>query len=122
MTETITKDKTLLVLAFAVTFLAGAAVFGAISDYEAEAKPKKPKPSIPLPPFEGTVNQLDKYQNQLAVIHFNFVEIAEGIENNSPGYTNAEVAILFDELDGIEVEAEEIRDLAEDTKNNIPVI
>ncbi len=44
MTETITKDKTLLVLAFAATFLAGAAIFGAISDYEAEAKPKKKCP------------------------------------------------------------------------------
>jgi len=44
MTEKIPKDKTLLVLAFAATFLAGAAIFGAISDYEAEAKPKKKCP------------------------------------------------------------------------------
>jgi len=41
MTKTITTDKTILVLAFAVTFLAGAAVFETFSDYEAEAKPKK---------------------------------------------------------------------------------
>ncbi len=46
MTKTITKDKTILVLAFAATFIAGAAVFGAFSDYEAEAKPKDPKPPL----------------------------------------------------------------------------
>ena len=64
MTKTITKDKTILVLAFAATFMAGAAVFGTFSDYEAEAKkPKKGALSIyineetkTIPPFSFFIN------------------------------------------------------------------
>ncbi len=75
MTETIPKDKTLLVLAFAATFLAGAAIFGAISDYEAEAKPKEPKPPF-IPPIFKPMNatlfeiqaQLDELQDDVDAV------------------------------------------------------
>ncbi len=79
MTKTITTDKTILVLAFAVTFLAGAAVFGSISDYEAEAKPKpKCPPDCPsLPPILKPMNvtlfeiqaQMDDMQDELDAIN-----------------------------------------------------
>jgi len=78
MTKTITTDKTILVLAFAVTFLAGAAVFGSISDYEVEAKPKpRCPPDCPsLPPILKPINatlfeiqaQMDDMQDELDVI------------------------------------------------------
>jgi len=63
MTKTITQDKTILVLAFAATFLAGAAVFGVFSDYEAEAKPKKGCPPTLcidpiLKPINFTLNEI----------------------------------------------------------------
>ncbi len=75
MTKTITKDKTMLVLAFAATFIAGAAVFGAISDYEAEAKPKDPKPPT-IPPIFKPINatlfeiqaQLDELQDDVDAV------------------------------------------------------
>ncbi len=75
MTETISKDKTILVLAFAATFIAGATVFGAFSDYDAEAKPKEPKPPF-IPPIFKPMNrtltlmqvQLDEIQNNLNVV------------------------------------------------------
>ncbi len=66
MTKTITTDKTILVLAFAVTFLAGAAVFGIFSDYEAEAKPKcSPQPCLPEPIFKPMNRTLTLIQLQL---------------------------------------------------------
>ena len=45
--------KTIMILAFAATFLAGAAVFGVFSDYEVEAHPhpEPKKPDGPKPPF-----------------------------------------------------------------------
>ncbi len=116
--------KTILILAIAAAFMVGTSMSLVLSDYEAEAKPKKPKPPFHGPilkPINATLNQLGSYEEQLALIHFKFVETADGI-GTSPGYTDAEIAKLFDELEGIEFEAESIRDLAEDTKNNIPTI
>ena len=110
MTKTITTDKTILVLAFAVTFLAGAAVFEAFSDYEAEAKPKKPKPIEPiLKPINATLKQLESYENQLAVINFKMVATVDGI-GTSP-LTVDEAVDLLSALEQIELEAEDIRDL-----------
>ena len=78
MTKTITKDKTLLVLAFAATFMAGAAVFGTFSDYEAEAKPKPrcPPDCTDIPPILKPMNatlfeilaQMDDLQDDLDAI------------------------------------------------------
>ncbi len=66
MTKTITKDKTILVLAFVATFMAGATEFGVISDYEAEAKPKDPKPPFIDPIFKPINATLAEIQLQLA--------------------------------------------------------
>ena len=78
MTKTITTDKTILVLAFAVTFLAGAAVFSSISDYEVEAKPKPKDPDCnPIcPPIFKPMNatlfeilaQMNDLKDELDVI------------------------------------------------------
>ena len=77
MTKTITTDKTILVLAFVATFMAGAAVFGSISDYEAEAKPKKKcPPDCSIDPILKPMNvalfeildQLDDLQDDLDVV------------------------------------------------------
>jgi len=67
--------KTIMILAFAATFLAGAAVFGVFSDYEAEAKPKDPKPpSIPpiFKPMNATLfeikAQLDDLEDDVDLV------------------------------------------------------
>ncbi len=68
MTKTITQDKTILVLAFAATFIAGAAVFGIFSDYEAEAKPKDPKPPFIDPilkPINATLAEIQLQLDEL---------------------------------------------------------
>ena len=123
MTETITKDKTLLVLAFAVTFLAGATVIGFISDYDAEAAPKKPKPPIEpiLKPINATVAQLEKYHEQLVVIKFSMTGTADLIEDgiDASFFNDGEKLALVFALEKIELEAEDIRDLAFDTIETI---
>ncbi len=58
--------KTIMILAFAATFIAGAAVFGVFSDYEAEAKPKDPKPPTIPPIFKPINATLFEIQLQLA--------------------------------------------------------
>ncbi len=76
MTKTITTDKTIIVLAFAFTFLAGAAVFSSISDYEVEAKPKDPDCNPICPPIFKPMNatlfeilaQMDDLQDDLDAI------------------------------------------------------
>jgi len=66
MTKTIPKDKTIMILAFAATFFAGAAVFGAFSDYEAAAKPKKDPPLPPiLRPMNFTLNEIKAQMDDL---------------------------------------------------------
>jgi len=64
--------KTIMILAIATALVAGAAVIGFISDHEAEAAPKKPKPPIEpiLKPTNATLAQLEKYHEQLVVIKF----------------------------------------------------
>jgi len=108
--------KTILILAIAATFIAGATVIGFISDYDAEAAPKKPKPTIEpiLKPINATIAQLDKYHEQLVVIKFSMTGTVDGIEN-SPGFNDDEVTALLDKLDQISLEADDIRDLADNT-------
>jgi len=103
-----------MILAIATALVAGASVIGFISDHEAEAAPKKPKPIPPidpiLKPINATLNQLESYHEQLVVINFNMVATTDGI-GSSP-LTVDEAADLLDALEQIELEAEEISDLA----------
>ena len=108
--------KTILILAIAAAFIAGATVIGFISDYDAEAAPKKPKPIPPidpiLKPINATLNKLESYHEQLVVLNFNLVETAEGV-STSPGFTAAEFVELRFAFDQIAAEAEEISVLAD---------
>jgi len=109
--------KTILILAIAAVFITGATVIGFISDYDAEAAPKKPKPGPIEPilkPINATLAQLEKYENQLVVIKFSMTGTTEGIAT-SPSFNNLEVAALTDALDQISAEAEAIRVLADNT-------
>ena len=92
MTETITKDKTLLVLAFAVTFLAGAAVFEAFSDYEAEAKPKEGLPPV----FEPINDRLLEILREVREI--NDLDDAIHAQNN---IIIADISVIDGKADGI---------------------
>ncbi len=113
--------KTILILAIVAAFMVGTLISPVLSDYEAEAKPKKPKPLPPNDePISATLNQLESYENQLAVINFKMVATVDGI-GTSP-LTVDEAADLLDALEQIELEAEDIRDLAEQTSQNIPLI
>ena len=103
--------KTILILAIVAAFMVGTAISPVLSDYEAEAKPKKPKPLPPiLKPINATLNQLESYENQLAVINFKMVATVDGI-GTSP-LTVDEAADLLDAIEQIEFAAEEISDLA----------
>jgi len=106
--------KTILILAIAAAFIAGATVVGFISDYDAEAAPKKDRPTIEpiLKPINATLAQLEKYENQLVVIEFSMTGTVDGIEN-SPDYNADEVTALVSALGFIASEADDIRDLAE---------
>jgi len=109
--------KTILILAIAATFIAGATVIGFISDYDAEAAPKKPKPGPIEPilkPINATLAQLEKYHEQLVVIKFSMTGTVDEIEN-SPSYNNNEVTALVNVLGFIAAEADAISDLAENT-------
>jgi len=105
-----------MILAIAAAFVAGATVIGFISDYEAEAAPKKPKPTIEpiLKPINATLAQLEKYHEQLVVIKFSMTGTVDGIEAD-PGFNDNDVINLLDILGQIELEADDIRDLADNT-------
>jgi len=108
MTQTISNDKTILILAFAATFVAGAAVFGYISDSEAGAKKPDPFPDPILKPMNWTINKVSIYNEQLDKIDTRLADVLEGI-GTSP--------ITSDEAEEILFELEEI----EDTANSIRV-
>ncbi len=106
--------KTTLFLAIAATFMIGTSMSFVVSDFEAEAAPKKPKPIPPidpiLKPINMTLNQLESYHEQLVVINFNMVATTDGI-GTSP-LTLDEAVDLLDVLGQIELEAEDISILA----------
>jgi hypothetical protein len=99
MTKTITQDKTILVLAFAATFIAGAAVFGVFSDYEAEAKPKKPVPPFIDPIFKPINATLLEIQLQLD-------DLQDGVDTVrvKQNLLSAEIAVVDDNVDDIKAE------------------
>ncbi len=76
--------KTILILTIAAAFMVGTSMSLVLSDYEAEAKPKKTKPIQPiLVPINSTLNQLESYQEQLAVIDFKLAGTVDGIATNT---------------------------------------
>jgi len=84
-----------------------------LSDYEAEAAPKKPKPLPPNDePISATLAKLDKYHDQLVGLNSNMIVTVDGIETN-PGFTFDETVDLLFALEKIEAEAEDILNLAE---------
>ena len=113
--------KTTLFLAIAAAFMIGTAMSFVVSDFEAEAAPKKPKPIPPidpiLKPINATLAQLEAYHGQLVVINFNMVATTDGI-GTSP-LTLDEAAALLDALAQIELEAEDISILAIDAREFI---
>ena len=102
MTKTITQDKTILVLAFAATFIAGAAVFGVFSDYEAEAKPKDPKPPFIDPIFKPINATLAEIQLQLDDLQgdVDTVRVKQDL-------LSAEIAVVDDNVDDIKAEQQD---------------
>ena len=99
MTKTITQDKTILVLAFAATFIAGAAVFGIFSDYEAEAKPKDPKPPFIDPILKPINATLLEIQAQLADI-----QVVVDETQAKQDLLSAEIAVVDDNVDDIKLD------------------
>ena len=99
MTKTITQDKTILVLAFAATFIAGAAVFGVFSDYEAEAKPKDPKPPSIPPIFKPMNATLFEIQAQLVLLQED-VDLVTAKQD----LLSAEIAVVDDGVNDIKSE------------------
>jgi hypothetical protein len=99
MTKTITQDKTILVLAFAATFIAGAAVFGVFSDYEAEAKPKDPKPPFIDPIFKPLNFTLNEIKAQIVLLQED-VDLVTAKQD----LLSAEIAVVDDNVDDIKSE------------------
>ena len=108
--------KTILILAIAAAFVAGATIFGVISDQEVEAAPKKPKPIPPiLEPINATLAKLDKYQEQLVVIDFNLAGTVDGIGTSpAPAYSFDEAVILKAEFLDVQDAAVDIIETAEE--------
>ena len=108
MTKTIPKDETVILLALVVAFVAGAAVFGYISDSEAEAKKKCPPACIDpiLKPMNWTINKVSIYNKQIDKIDTRLAEVLEGI-GTSPITSDEAEEILF-ELEEIELTASSI--------------
>ncbi len=119
MTKTISTDETIILLALVVAFVAGAAVFGYISDSEAEAKPKKKCPPACIDPILKPMNfsiiKVAIYNHQLDKIDSRLAEILEGI-GTSPGTDDDKVNLLV-ELDEIEITANSIILTAIDAKD-----
>ncbi len=109
MTKTISTDETIILLALVVAFVAGAAVFGYISDSEAEAKKKCPPACIDpiLKPMNWTINKVSIYNKQIDKIDTRLAEVLEGI-GTSPITSDEAEEILF-ELEEIELTANSIR-------------
>ncbi len=119
MTKTILKDETVILLAIIVAFVAGAAVFGYISDSEAEAKPKTKCPPACidpiLKPMNWTVKKVAIYNKQIDKIDTRLADVLEGI-GTSPG-TDDDKLDLFFELDEIEFTASSIFQTVTDAKD-----
>ncbi len=96
MTKTITTDKTILVLAFAVTFLAGATVVGIFSDYEAEAKPKEPKPPFIDPISEALDATFLEIQAQLDDLQDDLDAVSE-----KQDFLSADISVIDDGVNEI---------------------
>jgi len=92
-----------MILAFAATFLAGAAVFGVFSDYEAEAKPKKPKPlpCPPLCPMNATLAQFRVNHNQLDETSASLIVLVDEMELNQDEFNSEQRLVAITELTGI---------------------
>ncbi len=105
--------KTILILAIAGAFVAGAAVFGFISDYEAEAKKHGPWPDPILKPMNWTKNQVSIYNKQLDKIDHNFAHLMEGTD--FVFITSDEAEEILSELEETELLADSIRVTAIDT-------
>ncbi len=110
MTKTITQDKTILVLAFAATFIAGAAVFGVFSDYEAEAKPKDPKPPFIDPIFKPINATLAEIQLQL-----------DDLQNDVDA-VSAKQVLLASSVDSVDDTVNEIKTNTDTTKSGVNLI
>jgi len=105
-----------MILAIAAAFVAGATVIGFISDYEAEAAPKKPKPPADNDvTVDAIVNKLDSYENRLIVLRFSMTGTVDEIGTGP--FTNDKLLALFNALDQIEAEAEDVSKIASDARD-----